>query len=87
MTLTCDPDGGSHPRPIEACSQLWSVNGDPAKLNVSPNATCIPEYDPLTAKITGTLRGRQVAKYWTGSDWSSRPDGSTSTPSPRPNYA
>ncbi|MFB9966212.1 SSI family serine proteinase inhibitor [Sinosporangium siamense] len=61
VTLTCDPDAGTHPTAKSACDLLRSVNGNAAALNVDPNAMCTTEYIPNTARLTGQWRGRPVS--------------------------
>ncbi|GIF11902.1 SSI family serine proteinase inhibitor [Actinoplanes teichomyceticus] len=62
VKLTCDPDGGGHPRPAEACATLSRVDADPARLQPA-DRYCILLYQPVTARLDGTWRGRPVA--WT----------------------
>ncbi len=61
VTLTCDPAGGAHPKPVKACATLKKVAGDPGRLKPAP-AMCTMEYAPITAEITGTFKGRTV--HW-----------------------
>lgn len=60
ITLTCDPDGGTHPHAEKACELLRGVDGDFRRLNEQPNAFCPAVYDPVTAYETGLWRGREV---------------------------
>jgi Subtilisin inhibitor-like len=58
-TLECDPDGGTHPSPEEACRALASNVG--ALEPVPQDVACTQEYGgPERARITGTLSGREV---------------------------
>ena len=59
MTLTCDPPGGTHPRPEEACTALEL---DPAALEpLPPDSVCTQIYGgPEEAEVVGTLNGEQV---------------------------
>jgi hypothetical protein len=59
VTLTCDPPGGTHPRPEEACLALES---DPAALEpLPPDSVCTQIYGgPEEAEVAGTLDGEQV---------------------------
>ena len=59
VTLTCDPPGGTHPRPEEACLALES---DPAALEpLPPDSVCTQIYGgPEEAEVVGTLDGEQV---------------------------
>ena len=59
-TLTCDPAGGTHPDPEDACRQLAAID-DP----FAPPPTdemCTEQYGgPEQAMITGTYRGAPVS--------------------------
>ena len=59
-TLTCDPAGGDHPQPPQACDALDEAGAeifDP----VPSDAACTTLYGgPQTATVTGTYRGRVV---------------------------
>jgi hypothetical protein len=57
VMLTCEPDGGSHPRPAEACAALRAVDGN---LNRLPDrgVICTMQYDPVRATATGIWHGR-----------------------------
>ena len=59
VLLTCEPDGGSHPRPAEACAALRTAFGD---LNRLPDQgrVCTLQYDPVTAKAVGVWHGHGV---------------------------
>lgn len=59
VTLTCDPDGGSHPRPEAACDSLRAVDG---RLGNLPTDTYLcPLYvDRVTGRATGYWRGTRV---------------------------
>jgi hypothetical protein len=59
VTLTCDPAGGTHPRPEEACAALAAHAEalDP----VPPESVCTQIYGgDETATVTGVVRGQQV---------------------------
>ena len=58
-TLTCDPVGGTHPRPREACAALAA---HPEALDpVPPDAVCTQIYGgDETATVTGVVRGQEV---------------------------
>ena len=59
-TLTCDPVGGSHPTPAEACALLEEV-GPEAFEPVPDDAVCTEVYGgPEEATVTGTLRGERI---------------------------
>ncbi len=58
VTLTCDPDGGTHPTPEEACAELTEINGDLERLATGGgHMFCVQLYDPVRVTITG---------YWYG---------------------
>ena len=57
VTLTCDPAGGTHPRPEEACAAL-DAHAD-ALAPVPPEAACTQIYGgDETATVTGVVRGQ-----------------------------
>ena len=62
VKLRCDPDGGAHPKPIQACAELKKVGGRPDRLRPA-RMMCMLIYAPVTAEITGTWQGRRI-------DWS-----------------
>lgn len=54
-TLTCDPPGGDHPQPEQACGVLDALEPLPS------DALCTEQYGgPQTATVRGTVRGRPV---------------------------
>ena len=57
--LTCDPVGGTHPSPEEACAAL---DAHPEAFDpVPPEAVCTQIYGgDETATVTGVVRGREV---------------------------
>jgi hypothetical protein len=58
--LTCDPEGGDHPRPEVACRVL-ADKGAKALPPVRQDMQCTQVYGgPETAHITGTWRGQAV---------------------------
>ena len=59
LTLACDPPGGTHPNPREACAAL---DADRDALRPVPrDATCSEEDGgPQRALVTGTLEGEPV---------------------------
>ncbi|MGH3058072.1 MAG: SSI family serine proteinase inhibitor [Gaiellaceae bacterium] len=58
-TLTCEPAGGTHPRPAEACEAL-RANAD-ALAPLHPDLMCTQIYGgPEEAEVAGTLDGEQV---------------------------
>ncbi|MGH3092048.1 MAG: SSI family serine proteinase inhibitor, partial [Gaiellaceae bacterium] len=58
-TVTCDPAGGTHPRPEEACAALAA---HPEALDpVPPEAVCTQVYGgDETATVAGVVRGQEV---------------------------
>jgi len=58
-TLTCDPAGGTHPRPEKACAAL-AANAD-ALAPLPPDSICTQIYGgPEEAEIAGTLDGEEI---------------------------
>ena len=59
-TLTCDPGGGTHPSPEDACAQLAALDdpfAPPPKDEI-----CTEQYGgPEEALVEGTYRGRGVS--------------------------
>ncbi|MEV5407611.1 SSI family serine proteinase inhibitor [Thermopolyspora sp. NPDC052614] len=78
LVLGCDPDGGAHPRPVEACDLLRSVDGDLTRLDAPPGTSCVAVYDPHVATASGHWRGRQVfyQRTFTNRCWMSATTGS-----------
>ncbi|GAA4599911.1 hypothetical protein BJY16_003260 [Actinoplanes octamycinicus] len=62
VKLTCDPAGGGHPKPAQACAQLTRAGADPARIKPA-DRYCFLLYKPITARLAGTWRGRSVT--WT----------------------
>ena len=57
--LTCDPDGGTHPRAAEACKAI-RANAD-ALAQLPPDTICTQIYGgPEEAEVTGTLDGEEI---------------------------
>jgi hypothetical protein len=60
-TLTCEPAGGTHPRPVGACAVL-GARGATAFPAPPADAICTEQYGgPQKARITGTWRGSPVS--------------------------
>jgi hypothetical protein len=58
-TLTCEPTGGTLPRPARACEQLLALDDPFAP--VLPDTACTEIYGgPQVAEVSGKLRGRAV---------------------------
>ncbi|GAA3536678.1 hypothetical protein GCM10022419_015610 [Nonomuraea rosea] len=62
MRLTCDPDGGLHPQPVDACAALRDVDGYVGDLNVNPGP-CPRIYDPIELEVRGRWYGRPASYY------------------------
>jgi len=60
VRLSCYPARGAHPNPVEACATLAEVDGRPDRITPA-DTMCTMQYDPLTAEITGTWKGRRIA--------------------------
>jgi hypothetical protein len=62
VTLTCDPDGGTHPTPEKACAELTEINGDLNRLATGGgHMFCLQYYDPVRVTITGYWYGEPKA--------------------------
>ncbi|EME55845.1 hypothetical protein H074_24095 [Amycolatopsis decaplanina DSM 44594] len=62
-TLTCDPDGGSHPHATKACDRLREVDGDFSKLQPKNNPVCPTLWSPVTVTAIGTWKGRSIGPW------------------------
>lgn len=60
VTLQCDPTGGTHPTPADACTALTSVGGQFALLPWVPGVLCTADYNPVTVTVTGYWRLQTV---------------------------
>lgn len=63
FTVTCDPAGGSHPRPESACEflELAAKWGEDPFAPVPDDAVCTQIYGgPETATVTGVWLGRDI---------------------------
>ncbi|MFC0528497.1 SSI family serine proteinase inhibitor [Phytohabitans kaempferiae] len=60
MTLTCDPEGGTHPYAKEACAEIDGARGDIAAVPRLPGYGCLDEWDPVLIGVTGRWRGQEV---------------------------
>ncbi|MER5479399.1 SSI family serine proteinase inhibitor [Streptomyces sp. NPDC002734] len=61
VTLLCEPAGGTHPKPEDACAKIAAVNG---KLDQLPRASgmgCPGVWLPVTITVTGTWRLQPVS--------------------------
>lgn len=59
-TLTCAPDGGTHPHAKEACAEIDAARGNIAAVPRLPGYGCLDEWDPVLIGVTGTWRGQEV---------------------------
>lgn len=59
VTLECDPPGGGHPKPADACAELTAVAGDPDRIEPGHGA-CMMIFAPITAEVTGDWHGTAV---------------------------
>ncbi|WP_207957417.1 SSI family serine proteinase inhibitor [Streptomyces sp. YIM 98790] len=59
VTLECEPAGGGHPAPEQACRSLLEVEGHFEKLPAR-NQPCPDVWEPVAATATGTWRGQEV---------------------------
>ena len=66
--LTCDPPGGNHPTPAEACRAL-AEHGATALPPVGKDRACTQVYGgPETATVSGTWRGGTVLSSFRRTD-------------------
>jgi hypothetical protein len=59
VVLKCEPAGGSHVHPEDACATLDTVDGDFDALEPSPTA-CLLIYKPVYVEVGGNWRDRVV---------------------------
>ncbi|MEU6994696.1 SSI family serine proteinase inhibitor [Streptomyces sp. NPDC046465] len=65
VLLRCAPEpAGHHPRAAEACEAIAHARGDFDALPRDPHV-CTKEFEPVTATVTGTYRGRAVGWHKT----------------------
>lgn len=57
-SLTCDPAGGSHPKPAAACEQLSKADGRIEDIPEDPGP-CTREFNPVIVSASGTWRGEE----------------------------
>ncbi|MFJ6217326.1 SSI family serine proteinase inhibitor [Streptomyces sp. NPDC092296] len=60
VSLECAPDGGSHPRPGDACAALRAAHGDPAAVRAQRGVMCPMLYAPVTGRVVGSWDGHPV---------------------------
>lgn len=65
VVLTCDPPGGTHARPVEACDLLAEAEGNFTRLTGDPHAgACPPDVvEPVLATAFGWWQGRLTWYY------------------------
>jgi hypothetical protein len=61
VTLQCEPSGGTHPRPEDACAAIAAVDGQLDKLPRAPGVGCPGLWLPVTVTVTGTWRLQPVS--------------------------
>jgi hypothetical protein len=61
VELTCDPDGGTHPNPADACAALRDVAGDASLLRMPEDTMCPGIFDPHTVLLSGVWEGRTIS--------------------------
>lgn len=59
--LKCHPAGGTHQHAAKACEELEKVNGDFTAMQANVSKVCTMQYQPVTAKIEGKWRGKEVS--------------------------
>jgi hypothetical protein len=59
-TLTCDPAGGDHPQPEQACDAIAAAGASVFEPVPSDTACTMVFGGPQKATITGTYRGKDV---------------------------
>jgi hypothetical protein len=60
VTLTCGPDGGTHPAPVVSCRNLTAAGGNIARI-ADNSRICTMIYAPVTVTAAGTWNGHPVA--------------------------
>ncbi|MFF8596941.1 SSI family serine proteinase inhibitor [Streptomyces sp. NPDC015220] len=60
VTLQCEPTGGTHPTPEDACTVLIAVNGQFDKLPRASGGGCGGVWMPVTVTVTGNWRLQPV---------------------------
>lgn len=53
VTLTCDPDGGTHPDAVAACDIVRQVGVGLPDMNLNPDVACTMQWDPITVSVDG----------------------------------
>jgi hypothetical protein len=60
VTLTCGPEGGTHPATKEACAEIDKAAGDIAAVPPLPGQGCTGVWDPVLIGVTGKWQGKEV---------------------------
>ena len=60
VVLECNPPGGGHPAPADACAAVDAAGGDLSALPAG-SGTCTFEYAPVTAHASGHWRGEPLS--------------------------
>ncbi|MEU7645006.1 SSI family serine proteinase inhibitor [Streptomyces huasconensis] len=61
VMLRCEPEpGGHHPHAAKACRAIHRAKADFGALADDPHA-CTKQFEPVTASVLGTYRGRLVS--------------------------
>jgi hypothetical protein len=61
VTLQCEPSGGTHPKPEDACIKIAAVDGQLDKLPRAGGVGCTGLWLPVTVTVTGTWRLEPVS--------------------------
>ncbi|MEU3555164.1 SSI family serine proteinase inhibitor [Streptomyces fragilis] len=61
VTLQCEPAGGTHPRPEDACARITAVDGQLDRLPRASGVGCPGVWLPVTVTVTGTWRLQPVS--------------------------
>jgi hypothetical protein len=60
VVLTCEPSGGTHPKPEPSCSQLSAAGGRITAMPFSEGRYCPKIFQPVTASAAGWWSGSRV---------------------------
>lgn len=58
--LTCDPTGGTHPRPETSCDQLTAAGGNITAMALAAGKYCPKIFQPVTATAAGWWSGSRI---------------------------
>ncbi|MCU1432790.1 MAG: hypothetical protein JWP95_1895 [Actinotalea sp.] len=66
LTLTCEPEGGTHPDPEAACEAIAEAGGAVAFSTPTDDMTCTEQYGgPQVATVEGKVDGEPVRTTYT----------------------